>query len=132
MLMSLKFWFGRFSLLLVLPLVLILSLSSCSGNPLSLLTGGGTNVAANTQVGKTNSQTVGSTENYAPSVSIRPNSRVDSIDQSKTENTVGSSEKVTINNNSLWLIIFALIGWILPSPNEIGRWFKSIFTKQYK
>ena len=97
-----------------------------------MMSGQGTNVAANTQVGKTNSQTVGTTENYAPSVSIRPNSRVDSIDQSKTENTVGTSENVTINNVSPWMILFALIGWILPSPNEIVRWFKGLFKRNGK
>jgi hypothetical protein len=75
---------------------------------------------------------VGTTENYAPSVSIRPNSRVDSIDQSKTENTVGTSENVTINNVSPWMILFALIGWILPSPNEIVRWFKGLFKRNGK
>jgi len=117
---------------LTVVLVSFLFLSSCTSGPLGLLTGGGPNVAANTQVGKTNSQTVGTTENYAPSVSIRPNSRVGSIDQSKTDNTVGSSENVVINNISPWMIIFALIGWVLPSPNEIVRWFKSLFTRKTK
>ena len=118
---------------LIFGMTLVLSLTSCSGtSPLSLLTGGGPNVAANIQAGKTNSQTIGTTENYAPSVSIRPNSRVDSIDQSKTENTVGTSENVTINNVSPWMILFALIGWILPSPNEIARWFKGLFKRDAK
>lgn len=124
-----KYLFGRSLRLLVLPLVLMLILSSCGTSPLSLLTGGGPNVAANTQVGKTNSQTVGKTENFAPSVSIRPNSRVDTIDQSKTENSVGSSEKVTINNADPWLILFAVLGWLLPSPGEIGRWIKGLFKR---
>lgn len=116
---------------LILGLTLILSLTSCSGtSPLSLLTGGGPNVAANVQAGETNSQTIGSTENYAPSVSVRPNSRVDTIDQSKTENTVGSSERVTINNVEPWLILFAVLGWLLPSPGEIGRWIKGLFKRK--
>lgn len=105
---------------------------SCSKVLPSLLTGGGPNVAANIQAGKTNSQTIGTTENYAPSVSVRPNSRVDNIDQSKTENTVGTSENVTINNVSPWMILFALVGWILPSPNEIARWFKGLFKRDAK
>ena len=54
---------------------------------LSLLTGGGPNVAANTQVGKTNSQTIGVTKNLAPKVSVRPKARVDTIDQSSISKT---------------------------------------------
>jgi hypothetical protein len=115
--------------LLALLLASMLILSSCGTSPLSLLTGGGPNIAANTQAGKTNSQTIGKTENYSPSVSIRPNSRVDSIDQSRTENAVGTSENVTIHNVSPWMILFALLGWILPSPNEMARWFKGLFKK---
>lgn len=117
---------------LVLALVVFLTLSSCGASPLSLLTGGGPNVAANTQIGKTNSQTVGKTENYAPTVSIRPNSRVDTIDQSKTENAVGSSEKVVINNNSILLILIAILGWLLPSPKEIARSIREIFRRKNK
>lgn len=113
----------------IVVLMVFLTFSGCSGSPLSLLTGGGPNVAANVQAGKTNSQTVGTTENYAPSVSIRPNSRVDTIDQSKTENTVGSSEKTIVNNNSLVLILIAILGWLLPSPNEIGRTILRFFKK---
>ena len=126
----LKFLSGQSLRLWVLPLALMLTLSSCGTSPLSLLTGGGPNVAANIQAGKTNSQTIGSTENYAPSVSVRPNSRVDTIDQSKTENTVGSSERVTINNVEPWLILFAVLGWLLPSPGEIGRWIKGLFERK--
>ena len=129
MLLLLKSWSGLSLRLLVLLLVSMLILNSCGASPLSLLTGGGPNVAANTQAGKTNSQTIGKTENYSPSVSIRPNSRVDSIDQSRTENKVGASEKVTINNADPWLILFAVLGWLLPSPNEIGRWFKGLFKR---
>jgi len=127
--LSLKSLSGQFSRLLLLLLVLT-SMPSCSKVLPSLLTGGGPNVAANIQAGKTNSQTIGTTENYAPSVSVRPNSRVDNIDQSKTENTVGTSENVTITNVSPWMMLFALIGWILPSPNEIARWFKNLFKKK--
>lgn len=114
---------------LYLILLILFLLPSCGTSPLNLLTGGGPNVAANVQAGKTNSQTLGTTENYAPSVSIRPNSRVDNIDQSKTENTVGTSEEVVINNNSILLIVIAILGWLLPSPNEIARFFREIFRR---
>ena len=61
MLLSLKSLSGQSSRLLLLLLVLT-SIPSCSKGPLSLLTGGGPNVAANIQAGKTNSQTLGTTK----------------------------------------------------------------------
>lgn len=117
---------------LALILVAFLSLSSCGTSPLSLLTGSGTNVAANTQIGKTNNQTVGTTTNVSPSASVKATTA--SVDQSNTSNktSIEKAEKVTVNENSAWLIVFALIGWILPSPNEIVRHIKSLFTRQYK
>jgi len=97
-----------------------------------MMSGQGTNVAANTQVGKTNSQTVGTTTNVAPSASVKATTA--SVDQSNTSNktSIEKADKVTVNENSAWLIIFALIGWILPSPNEIGRYLKSLFTRRSK
>ena len=86
-------------------------LSSCAKIP-SFLTGGGPNVAANVQLGKTNSQTVGTTNNKAPSVSVRPQSRVDTIDQSNE----------VVNNYELpvwvWVVgIFLFIaGWVTDTP----------------
>jgi len=91
--------------------LLILLLSSCGKSPLSLLTGGGPNVAANTQIGKTNNQTIGTTRNNAPSVSVRPQARVDTVDQSSK----------TINEIQPWVLVLLVLGWLLPSPNEIFR-----------
>jgi len=131
MLKHLKYLFGRYSHLLVLLLALtgMVSLTGCGVNPLSLLTGGGPNVAANVQAGKTNSQTIGTTENFAPTVSVRPNSRVETVDQSKTDAKVASDnvERVIVNEVQPWVILLLIIGWLAPSPNEIGRWlFKMI------
>lgn len=101
-------------------------LTSCSSlSPLSLLTGGGPNVAANLPiaVGKDVDQRVGinlSADIAAPSVSVRPNSRVETIDQSTTTNKTTTVDPL--------LIILLLLGWVLPSPNEMSRvirgWFK--------
>ena len=87
-------------------------LSSCGKVP-SFLTGGGPNVAANTQIGKNNSQTVGQTNNVAPSVSVKPKARVDTIDQSTK----------TTNNNELptfvWIIgaLLFVVGWVTDTPH---------------
>lgn len=104
----LKLSFGRY---LALPLVLLAStlfLSSCSGLPLKL---GGPNVAANTQIGKENRQaTVEVGDKIARDVVTK---QVDA----------GTIENVTLNNQDIppWVLIVALIGWLAPSPSEIGR-----------
>jgi len=104
-----------------LPLLVSVSLllvTGCGVNPLSLLTGGGPNVAANTVIGKDVVQGV-SISTAAPSVSIEPNARVDKVDQSATTN----------NTNSILLIIIAILGWLAPSPNEIAREIKAVFKR---
>jgi beta-lactamase regulating signal transducer with metallopeptidase domain len=101
---------GRLSGLLLVLLV-SLPLSSCGKIP-SFLTGGGPNVAANTQIGKTNTQTIGQTNNISPTVSVRPNARVDTVDQSVK----------TVTNNELpyWVWIAGLLllitGWVTDTP----------------
>jgi len=97
------------------PLVFVglMFLTSCSNlSPLSLLTGGGPNVAAAVPiaVGETVDQNLGiSIKREAPSVRIEPNSKVDTIDQS------------TINNVNIepWMLLVMLclaaggaIGWV--------------------
>jgi hypothetical protein len=126
-----KFSFGRSSRLLLLLLVLT-STASCSKGPLSLLTGGGPNIAANVQAGKTNTQTVGTTNNIAPTVSVRPNARVDNIDQSNRTSKVASErvETVVVNEVPVWVVLLLILGWLLPSPNEIGRWIRSLFRRK--
>ena len=92
-------------------------MTSCSGIVPNILTGGGPNVAANVQAGKTNTQTIGQTNNIAPTVSLRPNARVETVDQSNTETT----------NNELppWLwvlgIVLFIVGWVTDTPNTMVR-----------
>ena len=120
-------------LLVVALLTVTLITASCSNfTPLGLLAGGGPNVAANVQAGKTNSQTVGTTNNVAPSVSIRPNARVDNIDQSVNESKVAteSIDNVTVNEVPPWVVLLLILGWLLPSPNEISRWFLQLFKRK--
>lgn len=125
---------GRSSRSLLFPLVLIglVSLTGCGGGPLSLLTGGGPNVLANTQAGKTNSQTIGTTNNVAPTVSLKPNSRVDSIDQSTNTSRVKADnvETVVVNEVPVWVILLLILGWLLPSPAEIGRMIVGLFKRK--
>lgn len=104
-------------------LLIILLLSGCS-NPLSLLTGGGPNVAANIQAGKTNSQTVGTTkivEQKTTSGSIKSVESKVSAEEVKT---------VVVNEIQPWVILLLILGWLLPSPQEIGRGILRLFTKK--
>ena len=126
-----KFLSGPYSLLLPLPLVLMLTVS-CSQIP-QFLMGGGPNVAANVQAGKTNSQTIGTTNNIAPTVSVRPNSRVDTIDQRNTTTRVSSDavETIVVNELPIWLVLLfgLLCGFVIPSPREIARSVLSLFRR---
>lgn len=94
---------------------LITALASCDG-PLSLLTGGGPNVAANVQAGKTNSQTIGQT-NVTEQKLVHPQART--IEQSTGATRVRTErlESVIIQEQVppwIWLLMAA--AWVLDSP----------------
>lgn len=108
----------------------LMILTSCSGlNPLSFLTGGGPNV--NGQIGATNNQGL-NVNTAAPSVSLKPNARVDTIDQSQGGVKADRIEKVVNNDNSILLIVIAILGWLAPSPKEMARWVRELFKKDKK
>ena len=117
---------------LVFPLALIglVSLAGCSNLPVSLasgLLGKGPNVAANVQAGKTNTQTVGETKNQE--VKVTDNVGTVNLDEGTT---VKAEEvaSITINETPVWLIVALVLGWLLPSPNEIGRSILRLFTRR--
>lgn len=128
MLKQFKCWSGPSSRTWLLLLVLIggVSLAGCGKIP---LLGGGPNVAANTQVGKTNVQSIGTTRLAGDMTVVRPEAR--DIEQSQDTTTVKSDtvEKVTINEVPPWVILLLILGWLLPSPQEIGRSALRLFRK---
>jgi hypothetical protein len=92
-------------------LILILALSGCGGLPLGML-GGGTNVAANTQVGRENRQTAVAFEE-----------RVEAgRDVVQKEVETGQVETLTVNNQDIppWVLLLAL-DW-LATANARRRW----------
>ena len=114
-----------------LAAVLVLSiLVGCSGTPLSLLTGGGPNVAANTQVGQENSQTVGQSNSQEFKI-IRPQAR--DINQISEKSEIKSDEIGTVINNEFptwFILLFGLLcGFLIPSPSEIGRRIMGLFRR---
>ena len=110
------------TLLLLLALTLT---ASCSGNPLSLLTGGGTNVAANTQVGKENNQGVNTTVTRDTSVRpvLRPEAPVETLTQDNS--TTNNSTEI-----DPFLLILLIAGWLAPSPQEIGRGLMNLLNRR--
>jgi hypothetical protein len=123
-----KLSFGLSSRLLLLLLVLT-STVSCSSGALGILTGGGPNVAANTQVGKTNTQTIGTTNNVEQRLEVGVAER---INQANDNNKVKADavQTVVVNEVPVWVILLLLLGWLLPSPNEMGRWIRSPFSRK--
>lgn len=104
----------------------ILLMVGCT-NPMDLLKGS-TNVAANTQIGKTNTQTLGQTNLTEQSI-VRPQAR--DIKQSSDTNKVSSDrvETVIVNETPPWLIfigvilfaLWSLLLYQLPSPDQIWK-----------
>ena len=92
---------------LAIALTIALTVSGCSGGALSLLTGGGPNVAANTQVGKENNQGI----NVSRRPELRPEGPVDTVIQDNS----------TTNNVPIWFLLLFALGWLAPSPQEMGR-----------
>jgi len=111
-----------------LALSALILLTSCGGlNPLSLLSGGGPNVAANTQLGQENEQTVGLRTSNEQNI-VRPNAR--DITQTADEGVKAESiESVTVQNIPPWVLLLLVLGWLLPSPGEIGRKARLIWQK---
>ena len=103
-------------------LVLALFLSGCSQIPSFLMGGGGgPNVAANVQAGKTNSQTVVTTSNSDQEVGVE--TLTGYLKQSNDTNKVNtdSVENININEIPPWVLILLVLGWLAPSPQEMGR-----------
>lgn len=103
----------------IIAIALVLLLAGCGGGPLSLLTGGGPNVAANVQAGKENTQ-------QAVVNQERVEAGRDVVQQT---NPVVANEvkEVNIQQTPIWMIVLLVLGWLLPSPNEIARWIRGLF-----
>ena len=103
-------------------LVLALLLSGCGISSLIPFGGGGTNVAANTQVGQENYQGVTTSVDKSVRPVLRPEGPVETVQQDNS----------TTNNTEIdpLLLILLVLGWLAPSPNEIARGIRSLFTRK--
>lgn len=107
-----------------LSLALLWALAACSG-PLGaaadLLTNDGPSVNTNAQVGRENRQAVVTNEATAG------RDQVEIATKLETE----TIREVQIRNDAPWWIwAIAILGWLLPSPGEIGRWARGFFRQR--
>lgn len=105
----------------LVALALVLFLSACGGGPLSLLTGGGPNVASNAQVGKENTQQVVANQ-------VKTEAGRDVVQQSSPV-VAENIKEVTIQQTPMWMLVLLVLGWLMPSPNEIARSIRGLFKK---
>lgn len=107
---------------LVLGLVALSTTASCSGiNPLGFLSGG-TNVAANTQVGRENYQGINTSIDRSVRPELKSEGPIDTVDQSNTTNNSTEIDPL--------MLILLVLGWLAPSPQEMGRGIMSLFRRK--
>ena len=99
-------------------LILVLFLSGCGLSTLLPLGGSdGPTVNSNAQIGAENRQAVVSVEQTEELTAGRD---VVTTEISKEIET-GMVEKLNIQNIPPWVMILLLLGWLLPTPTEMGR-----------
>ena len=107
-------------------LVLTLLLSSCGLTSLLPFGGsGGPTVNSNAQVGKENRQSVVSVE--------QTTSAGRDVVQTTKEIETGTVENLDITNTNIppWVILLLILGWLLPTPTEIGRGFMNFILRLF-
>ena len=117
---------------LPLAFLFLIMLTGCSGLSTlgNLLPNSGTQVAASIQAGKTNTKTIGQTNLKETTIK---NATAETIVQDSSNSRVNSDrvDKVNIQEGpQWWLILLLIIGWLLPSPNEIGKWLRRLFQRE--
>lgn len=93
-------------------LLAALVLAGCGGGPLSLLTGGGPNVAANVQAGAENRQSAVAVEGTRQSIS-----RVQGdVRQDTSRVRADAVQTVVVNEIPAWLIVAFAVALLMDSP----------------
>ena len=101
-------------------LVLLLFLSGCGLTSLLPFGGsGGPTVNSNAQIGKENRQSVLSVEQSEEVSAGRDVIQTEVLKEVET----GSVENLDIINTNIppWVMLLLILGWLLPTPTEIGR-----------
>lgn len=110
-----------------LLLILIASsfVSSCGLTALNPFSSkGGPSVNANVLAGKENTQQlVGQQDNQDAGRDINTTTIKKEIETEKVEEI-----KITNTNIPIWVMLLLLLGWLLPTPTDIGRGIGNIFS----
>jgi len=101
-------------------IILTLFLSSCGLT--SLIPTGGTNVAANTQIGKENNQGVNTSIDRSVRPVLRPEGPVETVQQDNSVTNISEVDPL--------LLLLLVLGWLAPSPSEIGRGILKLFRRR--
>ena len=101
-------------------ILLTLLLSSCGLT--SLIPTGGTNVAANTQIGKENNQGVNTSIDRSVRPILRPEGPVENVQQDNSTTNISEVDPL--------LLLLLVLGWLAPSPSEIGRGILKLFRRR--
>ena len=112
---------------LIGSLCLILLLSSCGLTSLPFFGGGsGPTVNSNAQIGKENTQQVVAQQ-------TTQDAGRDIITETK-EVEAKSIEDLTIKNTNIpvWVMFLLLLGWLLPTPTQMGQGLYTLLTLPFK
>lgn len=107
-------------LITTLLLISSLTLTGCGLSTLGLFGGGGgPTVNSNAQIGKENKQAVVTYEEEESNNAGRDIIKTEVIKEVETDRV----EKLTISNQNIppWVILLLVLGWLLPTPTEMGR-----------
>ena len=116
---------------LVSSICLILLLSSCGLTSLPFFSGGGgPQVNSNAQIGKENKQAVVTYEEEKTNNAGRDVITTEVLKEVET----GTVEELKISNTNIpiWVILLLLLGWLLPTPTQIGQGLYQILTLPFK
>ena len=101
-------------------LILVLFLSGCGLSTLLPLGGsGGPTVNSNAQIGAENRQSIMSVEQTEEVTAGRDVIQTETIKEVET-GSVGSLDIINTNIPP-WVMLLLILGWLLPTPTEIGR-----------
>ena len=111
---------------------LILLLSSCGLTSLPFFSGGGggPTVNSNAQIGKENKQAVVTYEEEETNSAGRDVIKTEVLKEVET----GTVEQLKINNTNIpvWVILLLILGWLLPTPTQIGQGLYTLLTIPFK
>ena len=121
----------RLPLKILGSLCLILLLSSCGLTSLPFFGGGGgPTVNSNAQIGKENKQAVVTYEEEETNNAGRDVIKTEVLKEVET----GTVEQLKINNTNIpiWVILLLILGWLLPTPTQIGQGLYQILSLPFK